>query len=96
MQNLKIGDLVKVVNYGHPIYTPKKMWQDMHLCGFTDGKLKPDNILQENDEGWWHDINPGLVGKETEITGICQNGNDYATKLFSWASERQLQLIRLK
>lgn len=81
----KIGDNVRIVNYGHLLFcnkkeTPKEWW--------------PKEFYSEDENfGWW-DIQKDFVGQETIITDVIESQGrvQYGTKLFSWAGENQLEL----
>jgi hypothetical protein len=84
-RKFKIGDKCKIVNYGHLIWQSKKSQEPI------DKKFP---IIFEYESFVYFDIRPDLVGKEVIIIGISSSGNRYSTDLFSWASEKQLELIK--
>lgn len=78
-EKIKIGDKVKIVNYGHLIWS------------FAE---EPNLKLYKKDHSfYYYDLRPEWVGKETVIIGLSGDGKKYSTELFSWADENQLELV---
>jgi hypothetical protein len=77
----KIGDKVRIINYGHAIWMNK-----------SSGETPPFPIIAENDSLWWMDMCPDRVGK----TGIVDNelNGDYSVyDIGAWFTEAQLELV---
>ena len=91
-----IGDKVKIVNYGALIWYNKKEWKKMYDEGFVT-KLKPDNIIAENNTIWTIDIMPKKVGEEAIIQKVNTATHSYSLKGKDWSSawynEDQLEMI---
>lgn len=96
--NGKKGDKIRIINYAHPIWTNKEYYNEMFRAGMTGGKEKPDNIIDEDELTYFHDMNPELVGKEGIITEVSntQNRRTYATTIGAWFSVNQLELIEME
>lgn len=76
------GDRVRIVNYGHLVWS-----RDF---------LGAENLYGTYDNGYWYDIRPDYIGKETVIIKKSEDSNSYSTELFSWANSSQLELITKK
>lgn len=97
----KIGDKVRVINYGH------KMW--MHKDVINHPQWHKDTpILKEEENILWCDVEPSLVGKIGEIREVVQvkrisaDGNEESVGQYSingipqkvaWYQEDQLELV---
>ena len=79
---MNVGDKVRIVNYGHLIWSRDGMELPIHSTS-NDGKIK------------WYDIRPDLVGEETVIIDITetQGKKKYGTSLFYWANKNQLEKL---
>lgn len=83
----KIGDKVKIANYGHAIWENKNQ-------PFGEGHNFP--TISEDENIRWIDIKPELVGKEGVVSkvGITQGIPEYSIEgIGSWYSEKQLELV---
>lgn len=88
MNKFKVGDKVRVVKYGHPLWESKK---DPQPCSFP--------IIQESESGgcWIKDMSPELVGQigvvdEVSLTqGRYQYGIDGIKGKHAWYNEDQLE-----
>jgi hypothetical protein len=91
----KVGDRCKIVNYGHLIWSHKEVWKEAYKAGFTT-KDKPDNIIAEDENIWYHDIGTELLGKEVIIIKAhkTQGIDEYATNVVSWLNNEQLELCQ--
>ena len=65
----KIGDKIKIVNYGHWIYTTKKERQEMLKVKLVSTAI-PKNILRETEDGYFVDMRPDRVGVEDVIDNV--------------------------
>ena len=82
----KLGDKVKIVNYGAIVWTSKRLSKS----------VIPDSykFLEENDTVFVYDTNPDLVGQEGIVEKV--SGNQYALQgpyIHAWYNEEQLELI---
>jgi hypothetical protein len=82
VMKFKIGDKVRIVNYGGMLMIRKNEYHDFKIT-FP--------ILKEKGDFYLTDMRTDLVGKETIITK-AENGQ-YGTALLSWLYEEQLELI---
>ena len=93
MSKLKIGDTVKIINYGHPISITKKAWSDWFAKGYCDTEI-PKNLLQEDETFYTYDMSPEVVGQIgkvqviSNISGYCLSG---IKGKFAWYNEEQLE-----
>ena len=84
---MKIGDKVKVVDFGHLMWSRKPM-------SFKVYAKDPDSNVV------WYDCSPEIVGKEGVIKDVktTQGQTNYAlsgiTEKSAWYSENQLELIK--
>lgn len=94
----KVGDKVKVVNYGHAIWRSKKaesfaIENESRFFGWN----KP-TVIQDDSDLQWIDIAPEIVGKKgvIETVEVVQGKPQYAIKgiagKHSWYNESQLEL----
>jgi len=98
MENkFKVGDKVKVINYGHLIWqnkTNQDLERQFHKeHGFTYKELP---VLSDDGKTQWLDLSPELVGKEGVVDKISDSG-DYALNglsKYAWYSEKQLELVK--
>jgi len=88
----RVGDKVKVVNYGGWAWFFKKAYS-------LD--FPPKNIIAEDSDVWHVDTQPHLVGKEATIEdySITQNTPKYSLRFdndrsVSWFVEEQLELLK--
>ncbi len=83
---MKIGDRVKIINYGHVVFTVEEEYK---IYKFPLIKTFPGGTEAR-------DISPELVGQEGIITQISKDGDQYVlsgpTKS-AWYNEDQLELI---
>lgn len=80
----KVGDKVRIVNYGHAILMSKRNI-NLEESGFKFLKEAEDLPFQV-----WIDINPSLVGKSGEIVEVGMTG--YSIKgIGSWFQDNQLE-----
>jgi len=92
---LKVGDTVKIVNYGHWIYMPRSQWE-MQQKEFNFTQEKPDNVIKEEEDGWYYDINPDMVGRIGVVSSISSDGKDYSLDIVgkvAWYQRQQLEKI---
>jgi len=87
--NFRVGDHVKVINYGSPIWVNKKQHSDI-----------PDlPIIFEDENMVWLDINVKIVGKTGVISQVSENKGIKKYSLLgieektSWYDASQLKLI---
>ena len=84
-----IGDKVKIVNYGHPIWENKKMRQP---------KLSFP-LISENEDIRWLDMSPDLIEQEgiVEKVSMTQGMPHYAIDgikgKHSWYDEGQMEMV---
>lgn len=90
-KELKIGDKVKVINYGHLIWynTENIMWKQM--------ENKP-KIYSQIGNIAYQDINPYIVGKEGVISEISSHiprmySVDGIEEKAAWYNEDQLEKL---
>lgn len=82
----KIGDNVRIVNYGHPIWS----W----------GEMKCFKLIEKSKNGmFWYDICPELVGKKAVVDGLSETQGKHSYFLagvnkHAWYSDNQLELCR--
>lgn len=89
----KIGDKVKIVNYGHLMWVSKSNTE--RLANITMPKVYEDDTFE------YFDMAPELVGQKRVVRDIslCQGRFDYAlcnedgSGYIAWLSEKQLELI---
>ena len=81
----KVGDKVRVVNYGHPIWS----FDEMDLP-----------LIQEQEDSKWkvYDLNPELIGQEGTVVDahLTQDIPRYALegpRKYAWYDEKQLELL---
>jgi len=79
----KVGDKCRIVKFGHLVWENKNM--PLHKSSLP--------TYAEDENTRWVDINPSYIGKEVVITEVGLDKKRYATSLFSWAKEEQLELI---
>lgn len=123
----KPGNKVRVINYGHIIWTRKDAWPDLAqwkadyltieaefwyrkpLNNPIKPKEKPDHVVKEDEEIYYHDIKHSLIGKEgivkgsyADIYGLISTPTerdyhryhvDGITGKCAWYNEDQLELI---
>lgn len=91
----KIGDKVRIIEYGSPLWITKQHYKECYEAGMTGGKERPEDIIDEDERSYMVDIHPTLVGKKTIITKVTtvQGRIQYATELSSWFGPNQLELI---
>lgn len=83
-----IGDKVKVVSYGHPIWVNKNSGMEMNFP-----------IISEDDKVVWYDINGGVVGKigivekVKETQGILGYSLSGIPEKSAWYNEDQLEAV---
>lgn len=88
------GDVVAIVNYGHPIYISKEAY--LYL---GKGETIPNNIIVEDAIGYWIDMQPNIVGKIGIIKSkaLVQEKWNYSlaniSEKISWYNEGQLEKI---
>jgi len=81
-----IGDKIKIVKYGHPI------WQNKH-SGEPKMKLP---LIAEDENMWWFDLQSKLVGKVDIVCGMTttQGVHRYSLQKYgSWYSEEQMEMV---
>lgn len=93
----KIGDKVKVVNYGHLIWQNKTN-QDAERKFHKDNGIPYQELPIVSDDGktQYLDLHSDLVGKEGVVADISSSG-DYALSglsKYAWYSEIQLELVK--
>lgn len=92
MKQFKVGDKVKIVWYGNIQWQSKKQWAAMYEVELTDD-LKPKNILHEDEEYWYIDSCPEMVGQVGIITHVYKD--EYALNgvrgKSAWYGYRQLE-----
>ena len=82
---MKIGDRVKIVNYGQPIFYHKSLLSKYKVT---------ENIIGETDTHLIVDIKPDIVGKEGIITDVNSRGDGYAIHpIGAWYNENQIELL---
>ncbi len=83
-----IGDKVRVVNYGHPIWMNKNLDMEINLP-----------IISEDDKVVWYDMNNGVVGKVgiiekvKKIQGILGYSLNGIPEKTAWYTENQLEMV---
>jgi len=96
-RKFKVGDKVKVVNYGHLIWQNKTNQDAERKFHENNGiPYKELKVLSDDGKTQWLDLNPDLVGKEGIVDKISDSG-DYALKglsKYAWYSEKQLELVK--
>lgn len=98
MSELKIGDKVEVVGYGHPIWVHKEMWKKGFEAGLTR-KEKPTHILFEDATTYQYDMSPNLVGKKGIIIEISDSQGEPSYSISgipqkqAWYNKDQLKLL---
>lgn len=85
----EVGDLVRIINYGHIVYNHK-------LSGID---LTNSKILKQDENGTIVDIRPELVGETGIIDGITITQGQYSYSLIgpskhAWYYEDQLELVK--
>ncbi len=88
-----IGDKVRIVNYGHPIWI-NKLADEYH---FNDEGLSSLPTIDEDEQFKWKDLRPELVGVEGIVTGLSSDKKQYSLDTnrgaMAWFGEGQLELI---
>jgi len=94
-ETMKIGDRVKIVNYGHMI-----MFSKNKANPYRDSMAKTFPLIFEDDTSSYYDIRPELIGKEGIVVNkITDNHSGRYSVHFddgnrmSWFSERQIEKI---
>ena len=86
MKNPRIGDLVRVINYGHSYFVYKE-----------SGLPKPATVYEETKDIWFGDSRPELVGQLAVINKIASNahvGLQFRDRQAAWFNPKtQLELI---
>ena len=86
MSKFKVGDKVKVVNYGHLIWMSDEMANLMR---------EPKPIPSKGE--YAYDLNPSVVGKGGVVKGVDSKGYSYALDGIAgktaWFEEDQLELV---
>ncbi len=83
----KIGDKVRIINYGHPIWESKSFYKES----------TSKHIIYEDEELRWIDISPNIVGKEgiVEKVDVVQGTPQYSIKgIGAWYFEEQMEMAR--
>lgn len=88
----KIGDKVRIVRYGHLLWSSKNHESPM-VTGFP--------VIFEDDTFTYHDMRPELLGKKMIVVevSICQGKSGYVldneggSDRMAWFSDQQLELI---
>lgn len=83
-KDIRIGDMVEIINYGHLVWENKAA-QDV-ITSFPLYKKCGDIV--------WYDINPKLIGKQGVIIAIGATGEYTIDRIGSWYSEEQLKVIK--
>jgi hypothetical protein len=78
----KIGDKVRIVNYGSKLKIRKDEYKDLSIT-FP--------IIKEEGDFYITDMSREKIGKETIITKVSDG--QYATELVSWLNDNQLELV---
>lgn len=84
-QPFKLGDRVRIVNYGHPIASTEK---DL-----------PFPYLGKDDNGWhWYDMQPNKLGQEDVVTTVSPPRENYPHYKYglsksAWYDAGQLELL---
>jgi len=87
----KIGQKVRVIKYGHPI------WHNKTTQSLKEGLSFP--VIKEDDEMIWYDINSELVGKTGVIDGESKTQGVFHYSIkgipgkHAWYDENQLEKI---
>jgi hypothetical protein len=95
----KEGDKLKVINYGHPIWSSKKEWQKAHESGLANEK--PSNIIYETEDYYVWDMTPSVIGqsgivKTAMVThGVPAYSIDGIKGKSAWYDEQQLELVEI-
>jgi hypothetical protein len=88
MSKFKVGDKVKVVNYGS-IYWTRKGEPVPSSFVLLKGSLEISPYL-------WYDMQPELVGKQGIITAVGSSGDEYSLSgiegKIAWYENQQLEL----
>lgn len=92
------GDRVRIIKYGHVLWESKQQRKEMVKSGYSS-KEKPDNILYEDEQTYWFDHNPEMVGKIAIVdkVSMVQGVPHYSlrglkpTEKSSWYYETQLE-----
>ena len=94
MTKFKLGDKVKVIKYGSLLWYNKLEWKLMLENKLTTSD-KPNNILGEDDNFWFCDMQPNLVGQIGIVSKV--DNNQYALEGIStksaWYFGQQLELL---
>jgi len=90
--NYKIGDKVRIVNYGHLMWTIQNQPNESSFIETLPVSVIYGDLV-------WFDVNHGIVGKEGVVSdvSITQGVPQYSIKGIpeknSWYSEGQMELI---
>lgn len=93
----KAGDVVKVINYGHPAWVKKLEHEKMFNSGLAFSNV-PKDIIFEQDDIYWYDQIPSIVGKTgtikhvTDTQGIPKYSIDGIHGKSAWYDEQQLEI----
>lgn len=94
-RELRIGDTVKVIGYGGIVWWSKVEWERAKTNGMTYLD-KPSNIIKEDDNYYWTDICPKVVGQIGRIASMSGD-NNYSLEGIkgktAWYVREQLELL---
>ena len=83
-----VGDMVRVINYGHPIWVSKKESEAFECFP----------LISRGENGDWRDINPKIVGESgiiekcESVQGIYKYAISGIPGKHAWYDEKQLKM----
>ena len=93
---MKIGDRIRIVNYGHIIFFSK---EERHRED-RERVARVFPLIEEGEDFYYYDMRPELIGEEGEIVNKTTSGGSsrYSVQFdsgnrISWFSEKQLEKI---
>ena len=90
----KVGDVIRIVGYGHQIWYMKEEWARMYAKGLVSSE-KPKNLIKEDEITFIVDMSPELVGKTGKVVSASSTGvySLSGVSKRAWYYEEQLELI---
>lgn len=76
-----IGDKVKIINYGHFMWTSKEEWKAYYKAKIVFNK-KPKHLIEEQKDLFLWDLRPELIGEKGIVNKVSttQNVPKYSIK----------------
>lgn len=91
----KIGDKVKIINYGHILWESKESYKKH----FEAGRYKterPKNLISEDEDFFFIDIRPDILGQKGVVDKVSEDQGKISYSISgigAWYSEKQMEKI---